>query len=108
MIETVGEFYEKKNASDKIKTDPKQTSPLTRGKKEEENQFEDIFLHITGLKNTVSNRVRFMILDMEELRANNWKPRGGDKCPKTVDAVQKSVQKFFRQRYSIIFFIDLV
>jgi hypothetical protein len=88
MIETVGEFYEKKDGSDK---------PQAWGDKkaiqEEKNRFEDIFLHITGLKNTVSNRIRFMILNMEELRSNNWKPRVGDKGPKTVDAVRNEFEQ---------------
>ena len=54
-------------------------------------EFDKIFIHLTGLKQRVSNRVRFMIVNLEELQSNKWKPRGGDKGPKTVAEVRDEV-----------------
>lgn len=40
----------------------------------------------------VSNRIRFMILDLAELRKNNWQPRRAQAAPKTMDEIQKDVE----------------
>ncbi|XP_065093380.1 eukaryotic translation initiation factor 4 gamma 1-like [Ochlerotatus camptorhynchus] len=40
----------------------------------------------------VSNRIRFMILDLADLRKNNWQPRRAQAAPKTMDEIQKEVE----------------
>lgn len=40
----------------------------------------------------VSNRIRFMILDLIDLRKNNWQPRRAQAAPKTMDEIQKEVE----------------
>ncbi|XP_055589382.1 eukaryotic translation initiation factor 4 gamma 1-like [Uranotaenia lowii] len=42
----------------------------------------------------VSNRIRFMILDLIDLRKNNWQPRKAQAqaAPKTMDQIQKEVE----------------
>lgn len=40
----------------------------------------------------VSNRTRFMILDLVDLRKNNWQPRRAQAAPKTMDEIQKEVE----------------
>lgn len=44
-------------------------------------------------KRKVSNRIRFMIQDVMDLRRNNWKPRREDNNPKTIDEIHKDVKK---------------
>ncbi|XP_012257845.2 eukaryotic translation initiation factor 4 gamma 3-like isoform X1 [Athalia rosae] len=40
----------------------------------------------------VSSRVRFMLQDVIELRANKWVPRRDDSNPKTMDQIQKEAE----------------
>lgn len=40
----------------------------------------------------VSNRTRFMILDLMDLRKNNWQPRRAQAAPKTMEEIQKEVE----------------
>lgn len=40
----------------------------------------------------VSNRHRFMILDLTDLRKNNWQPRRAQAAPKTMDEIAKEVE----------------
>lgn len=40
----------------------------------------------------VSNRHRFMILDLMDLRKNNWQPRRAQAAPKTMDEIAKEVE----------------
>lgn len=53
------------------------------------------FSQLDGIinKRKVSNRIRFMILDVVDLRRNNWKPRREDNNPKTIDQIHKDVAK---------------
>lgn len=37
----------------------------------------------------ISSRIRFMLQDVIDLRANNWIPRRDDSNPKTIDEIQK-------------------
>ena len=91
MVETVGETYETSLA--KKKEAPKPAAWTKESKQQSYPDFGVIFNHMTSLKSIVSNRVRFMILNLEELRQNNWKPRGGDKGPKTVDEVRSQAEQ---------------
>ena len=60
----------------------------------EGQQMEQILLLFTGtIKPKVSSRVRFMILDLAELRKNKWVPRGGEKGPKTIEEVREQAEK---------------
>ena len=91
MVETVGETYERNLT--KQKETPQQTAWMKKQQQQSSPGFDVIFNHMTSLKCTVSNRVRFMILNLEELRQSNWKPRGGDKGPKTVEEVRSQAEQ---------------
>jgi hypothetical protein len=41
----------------------------------------------------LSSRFKFMLLDLKDLRANNWKPRNAKEGPKLMDEVKKEVDK---------------
>lgn len=40
----------------------------------------------------ISSRIRFMLQDVIDLRANKWIPRRDDSNPKTIDQIQKEVE----------------
>ena len=40
-------------------------------------------------KRKISNRIRFMIQDVVDLRKSQWKPRREDNNPKTIDQIHK-------------------
>ncbi|EAT34516.1 AAEL013249-PA [Aedes aegypti] len=56
--------------------------------------YFDRLQEIADRKSTiqVSNRIRFMILDLMDLRKNNWQPRRAQAAPKTMDEIQKEVE----------------
>jgi translation initiation factor 4G len=41
----------------------------------------------------ISNRIRFMIQDVVDLRKTGWKPRREDNNPKTIDQIHREVHK---------------
>lgn len=44
-------------------------------------------------KRKISNRIRFMIQDVVDLRKSQWKPRREDNNPKTIDQIHRDVHK---------------
>jgi hypothetical protein len=40
-----------------------------------------------------SNRIRFMIQDVMDLRRNQWKPRREDNNPKTIEQIHKDAER---------------
>lgn len=40
----------------------------------------------------ISSRIRFMLQDVIDLRANKWIPRRDDSNPKTIDQIQKDAE----------------
>lgn len=44
-------------------------------------------------KKKISNRIRFMIQDVVDLRKSQWKPRREDNNPKTIDQIHRDVHK---------------
>uniref|UniRef100_A0AC34QT26 MIF4G domain-containing protein n=1 Tax=Panagrolaimus sp. JU765 TaxID=591449 RepID=A0AC34QT26_9BILA len=54
-------------------------------------ELDGFFNYIISFKATVSNRVKFMIMDLEDLRHKGWK--GKDTGPKTKEAVKADVLK---------------
>ena len=40
-------------------------------------------------KRKITNRIRFMIQDVVDLRKSQWKPRREDNNPKTIDQIHK-------------------
>ncbi|XP_046441878.1 eukaryotic translation initiation factor 4 gamma 1-like isoform X2 [Daphnia pulex] len=44
-------------------------------------------------KRKISNRIRFMIQDVVDLRKTGWKPRREDNNPKTIDQIHREVHK---------------
>lgn len=73
MIERVGETYEKKKLAHSASSD---------------YAIEKIMAHLSGIKLKLTNRVRFMIMNLEDLRRNNWQPRHGKQGPKTMEEVR--------------------
>jgi len=51
-------------------------------------QLEDIIR-----KGKISNRIRFMIQDVIDLRRSHWKPRREDNNPKTIDQIHKDAER---------------
>uniref|UniRef100_A0A0N5ABE5 MIF4G domain-containing protein n=1 Tax=Syphacia muris TaxID=451379 RepID=A0A0N5ABE5_9BILA len=52
------------------------------------------FLHLKELSTSVSNRIRFLILNLIELRENKWNPRKStDSGPMTIAAVHDEARK---------------
>jgi len=40
----------------------------------------------------ISSRIRFMLQDVIDLRANKWIPRRNENNPKTIDQIQKEAE----------------
>ena len=57
--------------------------------------MDQYFLRIERLsKNTtIASRVRFMLRDVVDLRANNWVPRRDDNNPKTIAEIHQEAQE---------------
>lgn len=70
MIRTVGHTYERKKKEN-----------------EEEEAVDKIIYHLSSLKSNLSNRVRFMIMDLEDLKKNNWLDKK-EQVPKTMEEVR--------------------
>ncbi|VDM95273.1 unnamed protein product [Thelazia callipaeda] len=49
--------------------------------------------HLKEISNQVSNRVRFLILNLIELKNNNWVPRTSVSGPKTLDEVHDEARR---------------
>ncbi|XP_076181960.1 eukaryotic translation initiation factor 4 gamma isoform X3 [Ptiloglossa arizonensis] len=54
------------------------------------NKMQDIVARRAQGK--ISSRIRFMLQDVIDLRANKWIPRRGDSTPKTIDEIQKEAE----------------
>uniref|UniRef100_A0A183C888 MIF4G domain-containing protein n=1 Tax=Globodera pallida TaxID=36090 RepID=A0A183C888_GLOPA len=102
LLETVGKLYEKREiemlrTSASVAPDQKPWRAEVVGKdmqdQKESFSLPKIFQHFGALKKEMSNRIRFAIMDLEELRKNNWMPRGGEKGPKTIEEVREEVEK---------------
>ncbi|XP_053697907.1 eukaryotic translation initiation factor 4 gamma 1-like [Sabethes cyaneus] len=54
----------------------------------------DRLQEIVDRKSTIQvcNRIRFMILDLMDVRKNNWQPRRAQAAPKTMEEIQKEVE----------------
>ncbi|KAK9303150.1 hypothetical protein QLX08_005097 [Tetragonisca angustula] len=58
------------------------------------NEIQDYFNKMQDIvarkgHGKISSRIRFMLQDVIDLRANNWIPRRDDSNPKTIDEIQK-------------------
>ncbi|KAJ8665621.1 hypothetical protein QAD02_007283, partial [Eretmocerus hayati] len=47
---------------------------------------------IANRKGKISSRIRFMLQDVIDLKANNWIPRRDDSNPKTMDQIQREAE----------------
>ncbi|KAL7075939.1 hypothetical protein ACQ4LE_004880 [Meloidogyne hapla] len=98
LIETVGKIYQKRTEQEGHVTrqpqQPKTSAQVIAGEKQPEHFRLDLVVsHLCQLKPKVSNRVRFAIMDLEDLKKNHWMPRGGEKGPKTINEVREEVEK---------------
>ncbi|CAF0823993.1 unnamed protein product [Brachionus calyciflorus] len=59
--------------------------------KEKLNEYFDMLKNICDKRYSISLRIRFMILNLIELRENNWKPRH-ETGPKRIDDIRKEAQ----------------
>ncbi|KAL3074920.1 hypothetical protein niasHS_014365 [Heterodera schachtii] len=86
LLETVGKVYEERQQ--KMRLTFSQASD-----QKDSFSLDKIFSHLATLKKEMSNRIRFAILEVEELRSNKWMPRGGEKGPKTIEEVHEEAEK---------------
>nr|CAD2164748.1 unnamed protein product [Meloidogyne enterolobii] len=98
LIETVGKNYEKRTEQEgpgmRQLQQPKTSAQIISGEKQQEQfRLDMVVSHLSQLKPKVSNRVRFAIMDLEDLKKNRWVPRGGEKGPKTINEVREEVEK---------------
>ena len=56
-------------------------------------QMDRYFARIGALSrnNAMPSRIRFMLMDLGDLRRNDWVPRRGENGPKTIAAVHADV-----------------
>nr|KAF7435190.1 hypothetical protein H0235_003381 [Vespula pensylvanica] len=66
----------------------------SKGKSEEMQEYFSKMQDIVGRRGhgKISSRIRFMLQDVIDLRANKWIPRRDDSNPKTIDQIQKEVE----------------
>ena len=83
LIETVGPIHEKRKVSTPV-VRPQHSSqtPLS---------MSQLLGHLNQLKDQVSTRIRFAIMDLIELKDNNWVPRHGNTGPKTKEQIRNEV-----------------
>uniref|UniRef100_A0A183CGD5 EIF4G1 n=1 Tax=Globodera pallida TaxID=36090 RepID=A0A183CGD5_GLOPA len=87
LLATVGKVYEKRQDT------PRGSASVAQDHQKDSFSLEKIFGHLTTLKKDMSNRIRFAIQELEDLRQNKWMPRGGEKGPKTIEEVREEVEK---------------
>lgn len=87
MIETIGPTYEKKKQLMQQAQTPT-AAAIAAAADQEEDPVEKIFTHLSGIKSKLSNRVRFMIMNLEDLKRKNWVSKHGNQGPKTMDQVR--------------------
>uniref|UniRef100_A0A914GRP5 MIF4G domain-containing protein n=1 Tax=Globodera rostochiensis TaxID=31243 RepID=A0A914GRP5_GLORO len=89
LLATVGKVYEKRQDMPRGSF-----ASVAQDQKVQDNfSFDKICGHLTTLKKDMSNRIRFAIQELEDLRQNKWMPRGGEKGPKTIEEVREEVEK---------------
>lgn len=100
FLEIVGPDYEKQIASYAVKNSLKSNAwslnvnKMSESDEEFYKNIDKVFLFLSGEKKNLSNRYKFMILNLEELRANKWKNRGiNNSGPKTIDEIHKEAQE---------------
>lgn len=84
LLTTVGKKMEQKTSDDAWNA--KHYRDLTAHFKEMQTIASD------KKSQKISSRVRFMLLDVIELRRNKWVPRRNEANPKTMDQIQKDVE----------------
>lgn len=75
LLATIGKNMDKPSNSGKMK-----------------NYFDRLD-RISKKKDTVSARIRFMILDIIDLRKNNWVPRRKDNNPRRIEEIRKEAEE---------------
>uniref|UniRef100_F1KRP4 Eukaryotic translation initiation factor 4 gamma 3 n=1 Tax=Ascaris suum TaxID=6253 RepID=F1KRP4_ASCSU len=85
MLETVGKIADRQGLS---------TSRQDSQGAQSEFNLSVFFTHLSEIAPKVSNRVRFLILNLIELKNNNWNPRkSADSGPKTIEEVHSEARK---------------
>ena len=73
-------------------------SERSKGKNDALKRFDSIFNKLDSIQKEevefeVSSRIRFMILDLLDLRKNNWVPRRKTEGPKTIAQIHEDMEK---------------
>lgn len=88
LLTTIGKDIDGKSES---------TDASEKTKVEKMNQYFDRLSKIVAKskagQNSISSRIRFMILDVIDLRANKWIQRRPDNAPKTIDEIHREAQE---------------
>ncbi|VIO94983.1 MIF4G domain containing protein [Brugia malayi] len=74
-------------------SDPHAQDHPQEAQKHEEFNTNLYFEHLNEVSTKVSNRVRFLILNLIELRDNKWVPRTSESGPKTLEEVHDEARR---------------
>uniref|UniRef100_A0A915E5P7 Uncharacterized protein n=1 Tax=Ditylenchus dipsaci TaxID=166011 RepID=A0A915E5P7_9BILA len=55
--------------------------------------IEKIVAHLSSIKASLTNRVKFMIMNLEDLRKNNWQAKHGNTGPKTLKDIKDEAEQ---------------
>jgi len=83
--QTVARKSQQKTSSSAATPTPAQASD------QGQDPIEKVLQHLSSVKQKLSNRARFMIMDLEDLRKNNWQPRREKQGPKTMEEVKNDL-----------------
>lgn len=98
-MEVVGPDHEKQKAFYVAKTSAKanpwnlNANKTLESDEELYKNIDKVFLFLSGEKENLSNRYKFMIMNLEDLRANKWRIREVNEGPKTIDELHKEVEE---------------
>jgi hypothetical protein len=87
MIETVGPLLENRSNPSK----KQQGTPA--GEKTGGFSVEAVMNHLQSVKDNLSSRVRFMIMNLDDLRKAKWQSRRVESGPKTIEEVHKEAKQ---------------
>lgn len=94
MIETVGGCYDSREKQNRAMLMQQQKPSLpSQAADSRALSIPKVMMHLTGLKDSTSPRIRFAIMDLMELKANNWKPKTGKGGPKTQDEIRNEAAR---------------
>lgn len=98
LLTTVGKALAERPVK-KVATPPNQKDGNSKSTKEKpmptiDDYFKEMqhFVGKQGIQRKISSRIRFMIQDVMDLKANHWVPRRDEAKPKTMDQIEKEAE----------------